>query len=215
MKASGNIWSYYGYGINYKDSLPFATRHSFLYGYKGPLALEFLKRPFEQKYAHIRSVDADYDLDLDHPYIKGYVGKIGGPFLAEKDLRERAGFFNGIVRSSTERENIIADLDGLIDTLIHRKITPILITLPCFRPFGPLLDKKVQEQNKTDIGALCNKWHIPYWDYFNMPLDSNFFYNADHLNEKGAALLTTEVNKRIAILEKKIDPRRPALVAVK
>jgi hypothetical protein len=195
-----NIWSYYGYGINYKNSLPLITRYSYLYGYKGQLALEFLKRPFEKKYAAIRSVDVDYDLDLSHSYEKGYVGKIGGPYLSEQDDSIRATFFNDIVRTSVERNNIIADLDGLIDTLKKRHIIPILITLPNFRPFTEFLDKKVIKQNKTDILTLTGKWNIPYWDYFTMPLDSNCFYNGDHLSEKGAAIVTTEVNRRLISL---------------
>jgi hypothetical protein len=193
-------WSYYGYGINYKDSLPVAARYCYLYGYSAKLAVEFMKRSFERKYALIRSLDADYDLDLDHPYVKGYIGKVGGPYLAEKDNRERAGFFNEIVSSSKERESVIADLEGFIDTLKQRNITPILITLPCFGPFEEFLDKKVLETNKNDIRAICDRWHLPYWDYFTMALDRDCFYNADHLNEKGAAILTMDVNRKIAAL---------------
>jgi hypothetical protein len=202
-----NIWSYYAYGINYKDSLPLATRYSYLYGYKGPLALEFLRRPFEKKYALIRSVDVDYDLDLSRPYIKGYVGKIGGPKLMDSVNRDRAGYFNRIVRSSTERQNIIADLNGFIDTLQQRHITPILITLPCFGPFEKLLDNKVLAQNKLDIREICNKWHLRYWDLFAMHLDSEYFYNADHLNEKGASIVTGEMNRRIQALDPNLYPR--------
>jgi hypothetical protein len=196
-----DIWSYYGYGINYKNSLPVITRNCYLYGYKGPLALEFLSRRFDRKYSHIRSVDVDYDLDLDHPYTKGFVGKRGGPYLDGNTNRERAGFFNDIVHASTERESIIADLESFIDTLQRKNITPVLITLPCFRPFGDLLDKKVLEQDKTDIRAICGKYHLQYWDYFTMPLDSDCFYNADHLNEKGAAIISGEVNRKITALK--------------
>jgi hypothetical protein len=195
-----DLWSYYGYGIDYKDSLPIATRYCYLYGYKGPLALEFLKRSFERKYARIRTLDADDDLDLDHPYTKGFVSKVGGPNLAEKNNLERARFFNDIVRSSNERVSILSDLEGFIDTLKQRNITPILITLPCFSPFEDLLDKKIIDQNKIDIQALCSRWHVRYWDYFTMPLDSDCFYNADHLNEKGAIIVTREVNRKIAAL---------------
>jgi hypothetical protein len=199
-EGARTVWSYYGYGINYKDSLPAATRYSRLYGYSAKLAFEFLRRSLDPKYKQIRSVDADYDLDLDHPYTQGYVGKMGGPYLAENDNRQRADFFNDIVRSSKERGSILLDLEGLIDTLKQRNITPILITLPCFGPFEELLDKKVLEQNSNDIRDICDRWKVPYWDYFRMALDSNCFYNADHLNEKGASVVTREVNRKIAAL---------------
>jgi DltD protein len=197
-----DTWSYYGYGVDYKHTLPLATRASYLYGYKGVLALEFMKRSFQKKYKIIRSVDVDFDLDMDHPYEKGYVGKVNGPYLAEKDTRDRAGFFNDIVHNSDERPVIIADLENFIDTLKSRHITPILITLPCYGPYREFLDKKVMEQNATDIQAICNKEQVRYWDYFTMPLDSSYFYNSDHVNEKGAAAVTADVNKRVEELEK-------------
>jgi hypothetical protein len=197
-----DVWSYYGYGINYKDSLSLATRCSYLYGYKGEIALTFIKRYFQKKYKIIRSVDVDFDLNLDHPYTKGYVGKVNGPYLGERDNEGRAGFFNDIVLHSNERVSIIADLEGFIDTLKKRNITPILITLPCYGPYRNFLDKKVMEQNTIDIQAICAKEQVHYWDYFTMPLDSSYFYNCDHVNEKGAALVTTDVNRRIEELEK-------------
>jgi hypothetical protein len=197
-----DTWSYYGYGIDYKDSLPIATRLSYLYGYKGALALEFMKRSFQKKYRIIRSVDVDFDLDLDHPYVKGFVGKVNGPYLAETDNRDRAEFFNDIVRTSNERESIIADLEDFIDTLKKRNIIPILVTLPCYGPFRAFLDKKVMQQNTIDIQAICSKEQVRYWDYFTMSLDSNYFYNSDHVNEKGAAMVTTDVNRRVEELEK-------------
>lgn len=206
-----NIWSYYGYGINYKDELPATTRYCYLYGYKGPLALEFMERRFEKKYDRIRAVDVDYDLDLDHPYIKGYVGKLGSPYLDNFHNRERAAFFNDIVRSSKEKENILADLEGFIDTLKRRNITPILITLPCFGPFEELLDRKVIAQNQADIRSICDKWHLSYWDYSSMRLDSNCFYNGDHLNEKGAVVVTQEVNRKIDAM-RQTSPSKKSLV---
>jgi hypothetical protein len=197
-----DIWSYYGYGIDYKHSLSIATRCSYLYGYKGALALEFMKRSFDRKYKLIRSLDVDFDLDLNHPYAKGFVSKVGGPYIAERDNRDRAEFFNDIVRSSNERDGIIADLEDFIDTLKKRNITPILITLPCFGPYRDFLDKKIMEQNKIDIQAICTRYQVRYWDYFTMPLDSGYFYNSDHVNEKGASIVTIDVNRRIEELEK-------------
>jgi len=197
-----DTWSYYGYGINYKDSLSVATRLSYLYGYKGVFALEFMKRSFQKEYKIIRSVDVDFDMDLDHPYTKGYIGKVKGPYLAEEDNRLRAEYFNDMVRTSNERESVIADLEDFIDTLKKRNITPILVTLPCYGPYRAYLDKKIMEQNTIDIQAICSKEQIRYWDYFTMPLDSIYFYNSDHLNEKGAAIVTKDVNRRIEELEK-------------
>lgn len=197
-----NIWSYYGYGIDYKHSLSFATKNCYLYGYKGIVALDFIERALDRKYRVIRSVDADYDLDLNHPYANGYVGKVGGPYLTDQDNRERAAFFNDIVRSSDEKDSITGDLEDFIDTLKQRGIIPILVTLPCFGPYRGFLDKKIMAQNLIDIRAICHKYQIPYWNYFTMPLDSSYFYNSDHLNEKGARVVSLLVNRRVEELEK-------------
>ena len=61
------------------------------------------------------------------------------------------------------------------------------------------------EQNKVDVRVICNRWQVRYWDYFKMPLDSDCLYNADHLNEKGAVIVTTDVNRRINALENETE----------
>lgn len=195
-----DLWSYYGYGINYRDSLSALQRNCYLYGYRAPVALEFLWRPFERKYSVIRSVDVDPDVDLQHPYTKGYVGLVGGPHLSDSSIRVRVEYFDDIVRSSTERATVLADLESFIDTLRQRNVMPILITLPCYAPFGKLLDTNVIARNKTDILAICDRWHIPYWDFFSMPLDRDCFYDPNHLNEKGAAIVTSEVNRLVTAM---------------
>jgi hypothetical protein len=40
-----------------------------------------------------------------------------------------------------------------------------------------------------------------------MHLDSEYFYNADHLNEKGASIVTGEMNRRIQALDPNLYPR--------
>jgi hypothetical protein len=195
-----NTWSYYGYGIDYKNSLPALTKWSYLCGFKGPLLLEFLKRSFEKKYKTVKALDADVDVDYNQPYSEGFVAKLGGPQIGKELNEDRAKFFNDIVRSSKERDSVFDDLEDFIAQLKNRNITPILITLPCYSAYRELLDKNIQEQNKTDIQAIRDKYQVAYWDYFAMPLNPDCFYNCDHLNEKGAIIVSRDVDTRLKAL---------------
>jgi hypothetical protein len=199
-----NIWSYYAYGIDFKNSLPATTKLSYLFGYKGPLLLEFMKRSFKKKYSVVKALDVDFDIDFNEPFTDGYVAKLGGPDLAEAGILDRAKFFNDIVHSSHERDSVLRDLQDFIEQLKQRNITPILITLPCYGPYRDLLDKKVAGQNDADIHSLCEKYQIPYWNYFTMPVPLECFSNCDHLNEKGATLVSRDVDHRLDSLMEQV-----------
>jgi len=196
-----NIWSYYAYGIDYKNSLPATTKHSYLFGYKGPLFLEFLKRSFNKRYSVVKALDVDFDIDFNEPFTDGYVAKLGGTDVAEASIRDRAKFFNDIVHSSDERDSILRDLEDFVEQLKQRHITPVLITLPCYGPYRDLLDKKVAQQNDADIHMLCEKYRIPYLNYFTMPVPLDCFNNCDHLNEKGATIISRDVDHRLDSLK--------------
>jgi hypothetical protein len=117
--------------------------------------------------------------------------------MDEKYINWRAGYFNSIVRSSDERKEILADLEGFITDLEARNIRPILITLPCYAPYRKLLDKNVLERNRTDILTLSGKYKIPYWDYFTMPLSPDDYLNCDHLNGKGSLIVSDTLSRNI------------------
>jgi len=201
-EGNRNIWTYYGYGIDYKDPVSLPEKMSYLAGYKAKFLLEFMKRSLTGKYKVIRGLEVEDAADLSQPMVKGFVPYTDTSDLSETYTRERADFFNKIVRTSGERKEILADLEGFIVDLKARNIAPILITLPCYGPYRELLDKKVLEQNRTDVLALSKKYGIPYWDYFTMPLSPDCFLNCDHLNAKGSVIVSDTLSRDLERLDK-------------
>jgi len=200
-EGNRNIWSYYGYGINYKNSLSFPEKVSYLAGYKTKFLMEFVKRRLTGKYKVIRGLEVEEAADLGQPIVKGFVPYTDTSELDEKYTRDRAAFFNNIVRTSAERKEILADLEGFIVDLKARKIFPIFITLPCYAPYRELLDKKVQQQNRADILTLSRKYKIPYLDYFTMPLSPDCYLNCDHLNGKGSLIVSDSLSSDLERLK--------------
>jgi hypothetical protein len=199
-----NIWTYYGYGIDYKRPLPLPEKVSYLAGYKAKFLLEFAKRRLSGRYKLIRGLEVEDGADLHQSIVKGFVPYTDTSFAAmmdEKYVNWRAGYFNKIVRSSDERKEILADLEGFITDLKARNISPVLITLPCYAPYRRLLDKNVLERNRTDILALSEKYKIPYWDYFTMPLSPDCYLNCDHLNGKGSLIVSDSLSRDIERLK--------------
>lgn len=196
-----NIWTYYGYGIDYKDPVPFPEKVSYLAGYKPKFLLEFMKRSLTGKYKVIRGLELEEAADLSQPIVKGFVPYTDTSNLSDTYTRERADFFNKIVRTSDERKEILADLDGFIADLKARNIVPILITLPCYAPYRGLLDKKVLEQNRADILALSKKYGVSYWDYFTMSLSPDCYLNCDHLNAKGSVIVSDTLSRDLERLD--------------
>jgi len=192
-----NLWSYYGYGVDYKKAPSILSKWSRAIGYNPKISMEFVKRGLDKKYHTIRAIDVESGVDLSRPIANGFFAYKDSTDLQMGQLQKRAAEFNSMVLPSKERSEIIEDLDNFIDELKKRNIVPILITLPCYGAYRDLLDKKVQDQNKTDILTLCEKYQIQYWDYFTLPLKDDLFFNCDHLNEKGAAYFSAIVNTRL------------------
>ena len=192
---------YYGYGVGGKNRMSLLSKCSYLAGYKQWMLKEFMERSLDKKYKVVKALDVESGVNFGEPFVKGFV-----PYTNETDLRdtllqERAGYFNHLVQESQERGDIIRDLEDFITALKRRNIIPILITTPCYGPFRELLDHRVQEQNKTDILAMAEKFQIAWWDYFELPLSADCFYNCDHLNGRGAAVFSGIVNKRFEALK--------------
>jgi len=200
-QGNRNSWSYYGYGVSYKNAMPVSAKYSYLIGFKAQMLVEFARRALDKKYNTVRALDVESGATLHQPFAKGFLPlKDSITDLEVPQLNERAGFFNDMVHLSHEREEVIADLEDFIGELQKRKITPILITLPVYTDLRDRLDKKVLEQNDADIRRVSDKYHVPYWDYFSMRLSSYYFYNADHLSKRGAAYVSAIVNKRMGEL---------------
>lgn len=199
-----NIWSYYGYGINYKHSLPIPEKVSYLAGYKAKFLTEFVKRYLTGKYKVIRGLEVEEAADLSQPIVKGFVPYRDtsiNSMMSEAYMNERAGYFNDMVHTSGERREILADLEGFIADLKARNISPVLITMPCYAPYRGLLDKNVLQQNRTDILTLSEKYKIPYWDYFTMPLSPDCYLNCDHLNGKGSLIVSDSLSRDLERLK--------------
>ena len=192
-----NTWSYYGYGINYKDAMPVLSRISYLAGYNTSFMVKFMTRALGKKYATAKALDLEVEADLSQPFVKGFMPYLSTSDLDGKHIRERAAAFNETVHQSHEKEEIIRDLEGFINDLKKRNITPILITLPCYGPLRDQLDKKVQQQNETDILRITEKYRIPWWDLFAMPLSDDCFLDCDHLNGKGSMIVSDSLNKKL------------------
>ncbi|HEX9504031.1 MAG TPA: hypothetical protein VF974_07010 [Patescibacteria group bacterium] len=192
-----NLWTYYGYGVDYKKEAPILSKWSHAIGYNPKISIEFIKRGLDKKYNRIKAIDVESGVDLSRPIVKGFFAYKDSTDLQKDHLQKRASEFNSMVLPSKERNEIIKDLEDFIDELKKRNIIPILVTLPCYGPYRDLLDKKVQEQNKADILNLCEKYQIQYWDYFTMPLKEDLFFNCDHLNEKGSAYFSAIINTRL------------------
>jgi len=201
-QGTRNVWAFYGYGINYKNSVPFPEQISYLAGYKTKYLLEFMKRSLSGKYNVIRGLEVEKEADFSQPIVKGFVPYTNSFDTSGKYILERAAFFNNIVRVSDEHKEIIADLEDFIIKLKARNIVPVLITMPCYAPFRELLDQKVQKQNRMDIQALSKKYKIPYLDYFTMPLSPDCYLNCDHVNGKGGVIISDSLNKDLGKLGK-------------
>src|ERR1700743_723210 len=63
-----NLWSYYGYGVEYKDKTPVLSKYSYLFGYKPVFLLEFLQRAVSKKYRIAKALDVESKANMDEPF---------------------------------------------------------------------------------------------------------------------------------------------------
>ena len=110
---------------------------------------------------------------------------------------KRATSFNELIRTSTEKNEILNDLEDFIAILNSQNITPILITTPCFEPYVKVLDREQLKKNEADILTLAKKFNLSYWNYLELPLPKEAFFNRDHLNREGAKMFAAILNKKI------------------
>jgi hypothetical protein len=198
-----DLWSYYGYGVDCKDTLPVLWKCSYLAGYKVGLTSEFMKRALDKKYRVVKALDVESGVNYNEPFVKGFVPLKNDTDLRDEHSKLRAEYFNSLVHQSQERADVLSDLADFISSLKHRNITPILLTMPCYGPYRELLDPWVRERNKIDMQGISDKFHIPWWNYFEWPLSADCFANCDHLNGRGAAIFSGMLNRRIGALNKR------------
>ncbi len=136
-------------------------------------------------------------VSISKPMEKGWFSYVGTRKLDAKSQQSRADEFNKLVRESKERKEIIADLEDFIGQLKRRGITPVFVTAPCYPDYVARLDRKLLEQNRTDILRLAKNYHIAYWNCLNLRIPKEDFFNCDHLNARGAELFTMFLNKKL------------------
>jgi hypothetical protein len=202
-----NDWSYYGYGINYKNNHSFITENICLQGYTPKLATtSLLKYSIKKKYNDkLYAIDLEEGVDIDKTISKGWFGfkNTDVAVMKMENYKNRVNSFSKMINNSQEKKEIIADLEDFIVKLKNKNITPILFTTPCYSEYNILLKPKILNNNKLDITYLTNKYKIEYWNYLELPLPQTDFYNCDHLNAFGANKFSKILNKRIIELSKK------------
>lgn len=195
---SREIWSYYGNGIEYKNEMAFFPKYSYLNGYSTSIALKLLKNDFSGKYKVIKALDLDSDHDLTKPIVKGFFGYKGTreEGMTPDHIFNRAGkgLDEGI---SPEKKEIESDLEDFIKILQAKKITPILLTMPCHKEYVKALNKNMLKRAEADYQKLAQKYQLEYWNYLNFPMERTDFHDCDHLNLKGAEKFSKVLNQRL------------------
>ncbi len=60
----------------------------------------------------------------------------------------------------------------------------------------------IDYNDKIKIDMLCQKFDIQYFDFSNSIKDVSYFFDADHLNKKGAKEYSNTLNKIINNMDK-------------
>jgi hypothetical protein len=192
------VWSYYGNGIEYGDELPFFAKLSYLKGYSPNIAAQLVRNDLSGKFRTIKAIDLDTDYKLDMPIKKGfftYKGTREEGMSAEHIAKRTA---NGTDKGeSAEKAAILNDLNGFIMMLKARKITPILLTMPCYGPYVKALNKNIIKRSENEFVHLGKKHHIEYWNYLNYPMERTNFHDCDHFNFNGAVKFSKVLNARL------------------
>lgn len=193
-----DIWSYYGHGIEYKEAIPYLSKLSRLHGYSNKIAINFFKKDVSRKYDKVGALDVENGVELNQPIQNGtyFFEGTDENGMEESHIIKRTAYFNDLVKQSEEKNQITSDLEDFIHQLHLRKITPIFITTPCYSKYVNKLDKKQFHKNESDIRDLSEKLNVVYWNYIDLPMDKNSFYNCDHLNKQGAMIFSKILNEQ-------------------
>ena len=91
-------------------------------------------------------------------------------------------------------------LEAICNTCSKRNIKVILLTTPTHHSYNSQLNKNQLEITTNICANLCNKYSNV--SYLNWLTDSRFidedYYDADHLNDRGAKKLTTILKEEIS-----------------
>lgn len=200
-----DYWSYLGHGITYRNKLYVFERLSpFIFGFTPSISFKILKDYFYRKKKYKKERFLEYNVEngvsiLDS-CLNGFLGRKGTDIqlFNSLDYKKRVDYFNNIISLSTEKDEILMDIEHLITELQNNNIKPILVTSPKFTDYNKFYNQKILEQNKKEINYLISKYNIEHWDYLN---DKRFeisnFYDYDHLNISGAEKFSKILNSRL------------------
>ena len=197
-----NLWSYYGNGVRYESENYFRQDFSaFATGY-GPnfsfgILLKQLKNKSKSRGEFYFDVEphhhAPFDLEKGYTPYKGqneeewtdeYIKKRADHFLEPAD--------------SMEKLKVTLDLKDFVEQLKSKGIQPIFFSCPTFKDYNSLFPLDKIEVYKKEIQELADELNVPFWNYaFDNDFKKEEFFNADHLNQKGAARFGKILNKRL------------------
>ncbi len=204
-----DIWSYYGNKIKYKNkNYVLEDISPFCYGYSPKVSLSLLKKRvlnFLKYGKECLSYNVEVGVNLNDTLKKGFISfeeQCNSDFFNEEIYKSRIDVFNKKIYSSTERGEVLKDLDHFIDNLIKNNVEPILYTTPTFTNYNTYLDSSILNQNYKDILGLLNKYNISYLNFMDHPIfEKDDYYNADHLNKKGALKFSKMLNDTISKIQ--------------
>jgi len=213
QRGNRNIFSYYGSGIKHpSEDYNKADISPFLFGYTPIVSLSLLKKDLIDKWKfrnHAQYLDFDVEAGIIKvdTLVKGFISFSG----TETNMFNRRGYasrmngFDNLINTSTEKRLVLNELNQLITTLQENGVTPIFFSTPTFNEYNTELDSSIINNNRVDAEILCKKYNMKFWDYAT---DNNFsqndFFNADHLNKKGAKKFTRIINERLLKYSSKI-----------
>ena len=199
-----NVWTYYAYGIKYKNqSYTKAILSPFLWGYTPKVSISLIKKDIirQIKYGEIsNNFDVEEGVNIQDSLWNGFLGFTGQDesLFNEEKFKARVKEFEE-KRVASERQEIIEDLISFIKYLKKNEIEPILFSAPTYSEYNQYLDRVTINQNKDITNKICEEFNIQYWDYME---DGRFnksdFFNPDHLNKNGAKKLSLMLNDRLS-----------------
>jgi hypothetical protein len=197
-------WIYYDYGID--NNIDWATKASrFWFGYTPKIAFAMLKSDINKRFVsfrkHKKTVNYHVENGVDIldtmsngwiPYKAGKVKKI-----KEKSAKKRAAIFNSKINNLGERQRNIKLLKSFLKELKERNIIPIIVTLPCHELYIKNINNAVREKDSKEVASIVNQYGGAYFDYLHFVKDDSMYYDCDHMNRKGAAYFTKQLNHDI------------------
>lgn len=122
--------------------------------------------------------------------------------LTPSDLLGRTAYFNDIISSGLQ-PSVEQDLIELIKILKKENVEPILITLPVSHRLKEQFNPIIIAQNDLKVDSIKTNWNLTYINFQEWDLPDSCFYDFDHLNNLGAAIVTDSINHIFKSIETK------------